>query len=199
MAIPIDNVRLPEDVERGAVGGPLFNTALVTLDGGYEQSQQNWSIPRRAWQIGYGIQTREDYSEVMAFFMSRRGRARGFRFKDWSDYQITDQIIGTGDGTEDQFQIYKRYDDSILPFDRPITQVVSGTLTVTLNGTPTVTYALLAGGIIDFTSPPGAGVVIRVTCEFDVPVRFDNDQMTIDLVWSEAGSIPAIGIIEVRV
>lgn len=199
MAIPIDNVRLPEDIERGAVGGPLFNTALVTLDGGYEQSQQNWEIPRRQWQIGYGVQTKQDYEDVLAFFMARRGRARGFRFKDWSDYAITDQIIGTGDGATDQFQIYKRYDDAILPFDRPVTQIVSGSLTVTLNGTPTVLYTLLSTGIIDFTSPPGAGVVIRVTCEFDVPVRFDNDQITVDLIWEDAGSIPSIGIIEVRV
>jgi uncharacterized protein (TIGR02217 family) len=199
MAIPIDNVRLPEDIERGAVGGPLFNTALVTLDGGYEQSQQNWEIPRRQWQIGYGVQTKQDYEDILAFFMARRGRARGFRFKDWTDYAITDQIIGTGDGATDQFQIYKRYDDAILPFDRPVTQIVSGSLTVTLNGTPTVLYTLLSTGIIDFTSPPGAGVVIRVTCEFDVPVRFDNDQITVDLIWEDAGSIPSIGIIEVRV
>lgn len=199
MAIPIDNVRLPENIERGAVGGPRFNTALVTLDGGYEQTQQNWEVPRRAWQIGYGVQSKEDYEDVLAFFMARRGRARGFRFKDWSDYEIVNQQIGTGDATEDQFQIYKRYDDTALPFDRPITQVVSGTLTVTLNGTPTTSYTLLSGGIIDFVSPPGSGVVIRVSCEFDIPVRFDNDQITVNLVWSEAGSIPSIGIIEVRV
>jgi uncharacterized protein (TIGR02217 family) len=199
MAIPIDNVRLPEQIERGAVGGPRFNTALVTLDGGYEQSQQNWEVPRRAWQIGYGVQSKEDYAEVLAFFMARRGRARGFRFKDWSDYDIVNQQIGIGDATEDQFQIYKRYDDTALPFDRPITQIVAGSLTVTLNGTPTGSYALLSTGIIDFASPPGVGVVIRVSCEFDIPVRFDNDQMTVSLVWSEAGSIPSIGIIEVRV
>lgn len=199
MAIPIDNVRLPEDIERGAVGGPRFNTAVVTLDGGYEQTQQNWELPRRAWQIGYGVQSKADFEDVLAFFIARRGRARAFRFKDWSDYQITNQIIGTGDATTDQFQIFKLYDDSALPFERPITQIVTGTLTVTLDNVPTTSYTLLTGGIIDFLSPPASGKVIRVTCEFDVPVRFDNDQMNINLLWSEAGSIPSIPIVEVRV
>lgn len=198
MAIPVDAVRLPENVERGAIGGPVFNTALVGLDSGFEQSQVNWAQPRHFWDVGYGVQSKEDFYEVLEFFMARRGRARGFLFKDWSDFELTNQIIGTGDGVEDQFQIVKTYADTVLPFTRTITRPIASSLVVTVNGSPTTSYTLLAGGIIDFVGVPTSGHVIRVTGEFDVPVRFDVDQLRINLEWSEAGSIPSIPVRSIR-
>ncbi len=198
MPIPIDNVRLPEDIEQGAVGGPQWQTVIAVLDGGFEQTQQNWEDPRRSWNAGYGMQNKNDYSRILTFFHARRGRARGFLFKDWSDYQVNDQIIGTGNGVQDQFQITKTYDDTVLPYVRKITRPVASTLVVTLNGTPTTSYTLVAGGIIDFLSPPALGVVVRCTCEFDIPVRFDTDIMTVEMTWEDAATIPAVPIVEVR-
>ena len=35
--------------------------------------------------------------------------------------------------------------------------------------------------------------------EFDVPVRFDTDYLEVDLAYFEAGQIPSIPIIEIKV
>lgn len=199
MPIPIDNTRLPVDIEQGAAGGPRFNTVIAPLDNGYEQAQINWSAPRRKWDISYGVQTRAAYETIIKFFHARRGRARGFLFKDWSDFKVQSTQIGTGDGTNKDFQIIKIYDDSILPFTRNITRPIASTLTVQVNGITTTSYTLLSGGIIRFLSAPAAAAVVSVLyCEFDIPVRFDTDALVVKLGWSEVGAIPSLPVIELR-
>ena len=41
-----DEVRLPTTVEKGALGGPTFNTTVKVLSNGYEQRNQNWSTTK---------------------------------------------------------------------------------------------------------------------------------------------------------
>lgn len=199
-------VRLPEQIERGAQGGPSFNTTVFELSSGYEKRNINWSLPRGAWDIGYGIQTKEDFSEVLAFFYARQGRAYGFRFKDWTDYQIgdndtdTEQDIATAIAAQQQFQIVKRYSSGGIDYDRTIVKLVSGTVRVFKNGVEAMSgwTADNDTGIITFSSAPGAGVVIGVICEFDVPVRFDTDKINISAETFDAGAIPNLPVTELR-
>ena len=79
----IDNTRLPIDVERGAKGGPVFNTTINVSDGGAVSANQNWAYPLYRGDIGYGIQSKDNLNEVIEFFWARRGRLRGFLFRDW--------------------------------------------------------------------------------------------------------------------
>lgn len=194
-------VRLPDDVERGASGGPEFNTGIVTLSSGFEQRNGNWSRARLSWDIGYGIQDRVGYSSVVEFFYARRGRLYGFRFKDWSDYQLSTEAIANGDASATKFQIYKTYSDLGGSYQRPIQKIVSGTALVYLDAvlqTETTDYSIdYDTGVITFVSAPGDGVSIAVTCEFDVPVRFDVDQIETSLQYFDAGSIPNIPVREV--
>ncbi len=55
-------------------------------------------------------------------------------------------------------------------------------------------------GVVIFTVGhiPGAGQAVTAGFEFDVPVRFDTDQLEINLSQIEAGSIPHIPIVEIR-
>lgn len=203
------NYRLPEEVERGAQGGPGFSTSVIALSSGYEQRNMNWTFARCKYDIGYGIQTKEDFSIVLAFFYAARGRAHSWRFKDWSDFEISPsyQSIGTGTGALTTFQIFKHYTDlGSNTYDRDITKPITGTLYVKVDGVLktegggadyTVDYTT---GIITFNggSIPAAGKVVSVICEFDVPVRFDSDEIVVTLETFEAGAIPSINIVEVR-
>lgn len=48
--------------------------------------------------------------------------------------------------------------------------------TVKLNTTPTTAYTINnQTGVITMTSAPGAGVSVKVSCEYDTPVRFMNN------------------------
>ena len=53
-------------------------------------------------------------------------------------------------------------------------------------------------GIVTFSAPPAAGVVITAGFEFDVPVRFDTDELPITLDIERMGSIASIPLIEIR-
>lgn len=194
-----DDIRLPEEVERGASGGPAFLTTVIAMSSGNEQRNQDWAEARGMWNIAYGIDGRDAYEEVLEFYWARRGRARGFRFKDWSDYQLN-EAIGTGDGVEQNFQLVKVYETAgPNPYVRKITRPVANTVTVYIDDVEQASgWSLQSGGVIHFTAAPAVDEIVRVACDFDVPVRFDVDHFTLSLEWSEAGSIQALQIVELR-
>ncbi len=200
------DTRLAPDIERGAQGGPRFKTTVMALSSGEEKRNIEWSQTRGAWQIGYGIDSKDNFNAVIEFFYARQGRAHSFRFKDWADYNIGDdetdttQQIGTGDAAETQFQIEKRYTSGSYTFHREITKPVNGTLRVFKNTVEQMSgwSADYATGVITFVTPPGAMVAVNVICEFDVPVRFDTDALDVNMIIFDAGSMPNIDIVEVR-
>ncbi len=195
------DTRLPEDVERGARGGPRFNTSIVPSRSGFEKRNANWERSRGRWDIGYGIQKKVDYSRLLEFFYARMGRFHTFRFKDWSDFEIsTMQPIATADGILLSFQVVKRYSSGGFAYERVITKLVSGAVNVYLDGVlQTSGFSIdYATGIVSFDVAPAEGIVVQVDGEFDAHVRFDLDSLDIDLEWIEAGGIPNVPVIEVR-
>lgn len=196
------DVRLREDIERGAQGGPQFKTTVIELSSGKEKRNINWSEARAKYNIAYGIQQREDFQEVLAFFYARRGKAHSFRFKDWSDFEMARAQIGVGDGVDTTFQIAKTYEDGAYEYVRNIYKPVSGSVSVWVNnslrteGTHyTVNYLT---GLITFTAPVTDTHAVEVQCQFDIAARFDIDELGVELVWYDAGSVPDITIVEVR-
>lgn len=196
------NVRLPESIELGAVGGPSFFTSVMELYSGYEQRNINWSQTRGKWDIGYGLRSEADMKNVIDFFYARRGKAFGFRFKDWTDYQIpTLQTIATADGTRSVFQAVKTYSSGGQTFTRTLTKLVAGTVQVYEGASlaspqPTVDVDT---GEITFNGPPTGGTLIGIVCEFDVPVRFDIDHLPVSAYGLELQSINGIDLVEIRV
>lgn len=190
----VDNVRLPEDVERGAQGGPGFQTTIVALASGHEQRNQDWSIARGKWNVGYGIRKRVDMEEVINFFYARRGRARSFRFKDWSDFSATAVDVRTT-GNVLTRQLVKRYSIGDNEYVRDIVLPKDGTLVVYVDNVVTAAYTE-SNGVLTFAGDPGSNV--KATFEFDVPCRFDIDSLNVTLEHYDAGTIANIPIVEVR-
>lgn len=206
--------RLPEEVERGAQGGPGFNTTVIVLSSGFERRNINWEHARQRWDVGYGVMERDggvndrDFAEVLAFFYAREGRAHGFRFKDWSDFELARQAIGVTDGSNDEFQVFKRYTSGGITHDRTLRKLVSGTLTVWVDdveiseGAGTSQYEVdLNTGLVTLGSTLAAqsGTDVEVEVEFDVPVRFDVDQLELSVLLYNAASVPSLPIVEIRV
>lgn len=207
-------VRFPTSISLGSSGGPERRTEIVTLGSGAEERNQRWADSRRRYDAGYGLKTLDQLYALVQFFEERRGRLHGFRWKDHADYkscqpsgaqQATDQAIGTGDGTTDDFQLVKAYGSAFAPWSREIVKPVRGTVKVAVAGTLktegthyTVDYAT---GIVTFDagSIPTSGQAVTAGFEFDVPVRFDTDTLTLNLEHIRAGSIPNIPIVEIRV
>lgn len=170
----------PESISYGARGGAGFRTEIVTNPGGHEQRTQRWSRTLGQWQVGFQNRTAADTETFVAFFYAvARGRANGFRFKDGVDHLGTDEPIGTGDGADATWQLFKRYTFGGQSFDRTVYKPVPGTVVMKLNGTPTVAFTVnTATGLVTFTSPPGAGVVITADFQFHIPVRLGIDDLS---------------------
>jgi uncharacterized protein (TIGR02217 family) len=82
-------VRFPDNIAYGATGGPEFATTVVATGSGHEKRNVNWSEARGRWDVASGLKKQAQIDELIAFFRARRGKAYGFRFKDWTDYKAT--------------------------------------------------------------------------------------------------------------
>lgn len=206
-------VRFPVSVALGATGGPERRTEIVTLGSGFEERNTRWAHSRRRFNAGYGIRSLDDIHEVIRFFEGRRGRLHAFRWKDHADFKSCapggqvapdDQVIGTGDGATGLFQLVKEYSSALNPYGREIKKPVAGTIRVAVDGVEqseeTQFIADETSGLVTFQPGhvPAAGVLVTAGFEFDVPARFDTDYLEINLAAFEAGDIPSIPVVEVR-
>jgi uncharacterized protein (TIGR02217 family) len=82
-------VRFPDNLAYGATGGPEFSTTVVATGAGHEKCNVNWAQARGRWDVASGRKKQAQIDELIAFFRARRGKAYGFRFKDWTDYKAT--------------------------------------------------------------------------------------------------------------
>jgi len=202
-------VRFPDDISRGARGGPERRTQIMELASGDEERNASWANSRRRYDVAYGIRRADDLAAVVAFFEARNGRLHGFRFKDWGDFKsclpsqtpgATDQQVGIGDGTTTQFQLVKRYTSGAQSWTRGIAKPVTGSVRVALAGVEQVSGWSVdtTTGLVTFGSTPGAGVAITAGFAFDVPVRFDTDALDVTLDLERLGSITSIPLVELR-
>ncbi|WP_380052816.1 TIGR02217 family protein [Falsihalocynthiibacter sp. SS001] len=205
-------VRFPATLSFGSVGGPERKTDVVTLANGFEERNTPWAHSRRRYDAGVGMRSLDDVEVLIAFFEARRGQLYGFRWKDWSDFKsarpsaevdFEDQIIGHGDGVTKTRSLSKTYESGSHTYQRPISKPVEGTVRVGIQGDPlqeTIDFDVdYASGIVTFAHPPAQGVAITAGFEFDVPVRFDADRIHTSVASFQAGDVPNVPIVEVRV
>lgn len=160
----------PERIALGAIARPIDSTEKVTTDGGYEQRNERWAYPLHEYEADLAAMRLEDadYAAVRELYYQAR-TAHTFLFRDFGDYQLTEEQIGTGDGTTTQFQLAKYYGPGFG--GRKITRPSS--LVVKINGVTTSAYTISAG-LITFSSAPAAAATITATCTFDVLTRFES-------------------------
>lgn len=201
-AMPFHEVRFPEDISYGSTGGPEYSTDVIITQGGYEQRNINWEEARARYNVAHGVKTQAQLDTLIAFFRARKGKAYGFRFKDWVDYQAVGQNMGTGDGTETGFQLLKSYTSGSVTESRTITKPVQGSVAVYLNSvlqTVTTHYTVnYTTGVVTFVTAPGSGVIVSADFEFDTPVRFDTDRLSAALDTYGSYSWGEIPLLEVR-
>lgn len=208
------DVRLPEKWSKGSAGGPMFKTVITETDSGDEHRIGKWVHPLPKYEIAHNVKTPADLSEIRAFHYVRGGRRQSFLLKDWLDWtsapdggagrgssvSMLDQPLGTGDGATTTFDLVKRYSDGGgNHYDRPILWPVAGTLQVAADGVLIASGVSVnrGTGVVTITPAPADGAVLTAGFEFDVPVRFDDDwlSVTFDTINSQsAGSIPLVGV-----
>ena len=134
--------------------------------------------------------------------MARQGRYRGFRFKDWADYSSAIGDVQTRHATAavtaTTFQLQKLYTSGVVTYTRKISKPVASTVHLYHPDTgieiaPAGTWSVdTTTGVCTFLSAPG--YVPNATFEFDVPVRFDTDEMQMkqDATSVRSWSVPIV-------
>lgn len=205
-------VRFPAALSFGSLGGPERRTEVVTLSNGFEERNTPWAHSRRRYDAGLGLRSQDDVSDLIAFFEARQGQLFGFRWKDWSDYKsclaseeldCEDQGLGVGDGASTTFQLVKTYASGGTQYVRPLTKPVAGTVRIALDGVEVVEGfdwdIDLSTGIVTFVAPVQTDVTVTAGYEFDVPVRFDTDAIQTGMASFQAGEVPNVPVVEVRI
>lgn len=213
-----DEVRFPTLISWGFGGGAEYNTDVIVLASGFEKRNSNWNVARSKYTVAHEFKSQAQLDELIKFFRARQGMARGFRFRDWNDYKLESEAIGTGNGVLTQFQIKKSYTSGGVTENRDIKKIVStadSNSIASAHGSVAVPWEVRVNsvlkteitdytvnrntGVITFLSAVTNGHVVTVSGEFDVPVRFDTDRMIATLDAHNSYNWSGIPLIEVRV
>lgn len=201
----------PANVAFGAFGGPERKTEIVALATGHEVRNARWADSRRRYDAATGIRSLADLRAVLALFEKARGSLYGFRFRDPFDHSsasdgnaigAADQQVGTGDGTTVRFRLTKTYGVGGFAYVREILLPASGSVKVAIDGVEQAQGSDFSidpqTGELVFVVPPADGTDITAGFSFHVPVRFDTDRLQASLTHFEAGDIPSIPLVEIR-
>lgn len=204
MSYSFHDVRFPEDVSEGSTGGPEFKTQIFHSYRGYEKRNIEWAQPLMRYNVGYGIRTEAQMQAVVDFFNARQGMLNGFRYKDWSNYNVVNGEVALGDGSSTRLSMYKKYGSAGNEYYKRLYKIVPGTVTGVTNNAVSVTEGVdftidYNSGEIIFTSAPSASAPIEVAyLEFDEPVRFETDDLS--FVWDafNSGSVAQLSLVGYR-
>lgn len=177
MPVAFLEIQFPVDIAQGTNGGPVYSTRVITMSSGAEVRIQNWEEAKLKYQIGYTANP-TDMDTIIAFFRNVAGRAYAWRLKDWSDFQATMQTLdNTAGGTTlalTKTYVYGAY-SQIRRINKPCN---NGTFHLYHNG-----VEVTSGFTVDYTTgivSVSGGVASGTWAwsgEFDVPVRFDQDNL----------------------
>ena len=98
------------------------------------------------------------------------------------------------------FQLVKTYVSGGVIESRAITKPVAGIFKLYRNGVLATSSVTVdhSNGVVTFSTAPAAGVIVTADYEFDVPARFDTDQMDITIETYALGSWGQIPVVEIR-
>jgi uncharacterized protein (TIGR02217 family) len=112
--------------------------------------------------------------------------------------------LGSVGGPERRsFQLLKAYVSGSVRYERPIAKPVLDSVRAGVGN-----IEMFAGegyvvdhatGVVTFDTAPAPGATVTAGFEFDVPVRFDTDRIAVSVSSFQAGDLPRVPVVEVRI
>jgi len=194
------DILFPIEIAKNSLGGPEFSTSVVKTQSGNELRYNKLQYPRIKYNISSGIQSKSDIDNILSFFRICQGMKYSFRFKDFMDCCVINQIIAISNGVDLSYQLIKTYYIQNEFIDRKITKPKKNTLKVYINGVvmDKDLYTLDENsGIINFHKAITKNDIISADFKFDVNMRFDVDFLSISLNTKTSYNLESINIVEV--
>lgn len=186
---------LEEEVDYGFEGGPRYKTDKADLVNGFMERDSAWEYPRHEFSASFGNIRDEDRDFIISVFHACRGSRHSFKFKDWNDYTIEDQVIQVVPGTNEPIQLYKVYEPFGPPYRtiRPI-QALKFAILEDGNGDEVPGSWNLDTGVFTPVGLWGDGEYRIREAEFYVWVMFEDDYnpMTINSWRANTASVTLI-------
>jgi len=133
----LESPRFPDNIAFGATAGPSYLTVVAPVYSGREGRIAAWSQGRCKFDVGRRAMNASDTATLDAFFRAVKGRAYGFRIKDWTDFLATTAngvLVATA--APGVFQLAKTYITGALSETRNIAKPVVGTVQLYRNAAP---------------------------------------------------------------
>lgn len=172
------DVRLPEFVSVFAQATYEYSTLYATSMSGREVRHSANNHHLLKYLIQDCVLSEQEFYIFQSFFKARMGMRYSFRFKDFVDHKVQRQVIAMGNGEQKKFQLFKRYNDPFMPHDRVITRPISSTVRLFTGETEISSGYNINNGLIEFEEPILDGHTLTASFDFDVEVRFNNDNLS---------------------
>jgi|SRR5665213_1073884 len=197
--------------------GPAFPVTRTDLwDGdiqasisGKENRLSYWTYPKYQWEVDINVMKADasnaDFQTLIGFINSRQGQFDSFLYQDPTDYIVTTQSIGTGDGSTVAFQLVKTFGGFVEPVLAPkLTATVNIYLNAVLDSganytvNPWGTSSASGPGSLVFNSAPGNGVVITADFTYYYPCRFVSNKTAFVYAYSQLYQTKKLSWISVK-
>lgn len=220
----VDEYLAPNVPGYPCVAAPRTKTTIQVDAGGGERRNQEWEHPLHRYVLPEAVARKWDVVQsLMNHWRVMRGPWRSWPWRDPLDFascdlpapgpkqspaiSATDQVIGTGDGFTNSFQLVKTYAVGLETYRRPIYLPITASVIIAVDGIlidPASYEVSRPGGVVTFGVAPLAPDVdhpriITAGFLFDVEVRFESDDaMEAILRAHRAAGFADVTLIEVR-
>lgn len=156
----------------GWQGGPKFKTVIVAMDNGRERRNADIAEARHSFSVPFHNIKRADYAGIKQMHLVCRGQLHAFRFKDQLDYQAVNEDVTFA--VVNGVPVYQLSKVSIVDgvrYTRNCYAIKSAV--ITSGGVPVAATVDMRRGTIT----AGGGTGLKWSGEFDVWVRFNQDDL----------------------
>lgn len=147
-----------------------YLTLITEFENGKEQRRSKWAYPLREYRLKLKWYSETNMNTIWDFYIARKGAYDSFWVLIPTEYEVTAEAIGTGNGSTKDFQL-----------DEFPANITAGKFTLKVDG------GEAAGSIANnttteiatasYTSAPSGGTVLTADYQFYFQVRFVDDQM----------------------
>ena len=164
MSTFLESPRFPDNIAFKATVGPTYLTVVNQIYSGRDARIVAWTQARIKFDVGRRSMNAADTAALDAFFRTVKGRAYGFRIKDWTDFTDGGAGVLTAQATAGVYQLGKLYANGALSETRLIQKPVTGSVIAYRNGVAVGTpYTLdTTTGLLTF-SPLASAAVTTVS------------------------------------
>jgi uncharacterized protein (TIGR02217 family) len=186
----------PPRISANAQGGPRFITEKAYTASGRRSTNRLAALPLADYAIDHPVREAADFEELRAFFYVVGGDADGFRFKDWSDFVLTDANSRLDLVSGTTWQIERLYTFGARTLARPIQKPVAGAVVHRLRGmthsTVTTTVDSTTGQCV--IGDHVDGDTYTAVGQFHVPVAFKDPKAVWKFIGGSRGLTEWTGI-----